>query len=400
MAIKWIKVENVKGLRYYEHTTRIYKKRKDRNFSLTYKLNGQTKTEALGWESDGWTVEKASAVMNELRQNQKTGQGPRTLAEKRELAQKQKKEEETQTKEEESKIITFSEVFEKYSIQAKQDKDAKTHENEVCIFKNWIAPDIEDKTMDEIVPDTLEQIKKKMSDAGRAVKTINHVLATIRQVFNYAINRDLYFGNNPVNKIKKPSSDNRRMRFLSKKESEILLEHLKESSHQLHDMALLSLHCGLRAGEIFNLTWNDVDFEHEILSIKDTKSGRNRSAIMTLDIKKMLAERKQNTDSGELVFSSNNGQKITEVSDTFTRIIDKLGFNNKVSDPRQKVVFHTLRHTYASWLAMSGVDLYTVQKLMGHSTISTTERYSHLAPDHLKKAVEKLESNYAYTKSK
>jgi integrase len=73
----------------------------------------------------------------------------------------------------------------------------------------------------------------------------------------------------------------------------IFCGHLKKSSPQLHDIALLSLHCGLRAGEIFSLTWNDVDFEHEVLSIKDTKSGRNRSAIMTPDIKNMLTERKK-----------------------------------------------------------------------------------------------------------
>ncbi|GHT93293.1 hypothetical protein FACS1894122_08290 [Alphaproteobacteria bacterium] len=72
-----------------------------------------------------------------------------------------------------------------------------------------------------------------------------------------------------------------------------------------------------------------------------------------------------------------------------------LGFNNGVNDDRQKVVFHTLRHTYASWLVMSGVDLYTVQKLMWHSTIAMTERYSHLAPDHLKKAVSMFEAHYA-----
>jgi site-specific recombinase XerD len=84
-----------------------------------------------------------------------------------------------------------------------------------------------------------------------------------------------------------------------------------------------------------------------------------------------------------------------EVSNTFAKIVEELGFNKKVSDDRQKVVFHTLRHTYASRLVMSGVDLYTVQKLMGHSTISMTERYSHLAPDHLKKAVKMLVANYA-----
>ncbi len=66
-----------------------------------------------------------------------------------------------------------------------------------------------------------------------------------------------------------------------------------------------------------------------------------------------------------------------------------LELNDGIDDPRQKVVFHTLCHTYAS-----GVDLYTAQRLMGHSTISMTERYSHLALDHLKKAVGMLEAKF------
>jgi site-specific recombinase XerD len=108
----------------------------------------------------------------------------------------------------------------------------------------------------------------------------------------------------------------------------------------------------------------------------------------------MFEERKQNLNSNGLVFSSSSGEKITEVSNTFAKIVEELNLNEEMSDNRQKVVFHTLRHTYASWLVMSGVDLYTVQKLMGHSTISMTERYSHLAPDHLKKAVKMFTANY------
>jgi integrase len=89
------------------------------------------------------------------------------------------------------------------------------------------------------------------------------------------------------------------------------------------------------------------------------------------------------------------------VSDTFARVIDELGFNNtgeftedaegnplpvKIQDRRQRVVFHSLRHTFASWLVMKGVPLYTVAQLMGHSTIIMTQRYSHLAPDSMRRA--------------
>jgi integrase len=204
----------------------------------------------------------------------------------------------------------------------------------------------------------------------------------------------LYSGDNPVSKVKKPSEDNRRSRFLSQEESITQLEELSKVSSTVHDIALISLRCGLRAGEIFKLTWNDVDFRNGTILIKDTKSGRNRNAITTKDIRDMLEKRRGLSTSG-LVFFSRTGEKITAVSDTFARAVERLGFNAGVTDRRQKVVFHTLRHTYASWLVISGADLYRVQRLMGHSTISMTERYSHLAPSHLKEAVDLMEKNIA-----
>jgi integrase len=74
-------------------------------------------------------------------------------------------------------------------------------------------------------------------------------------------------------------------------------------------------------------------------------------------------------DTGEIV-TNDNGEKIPV----------------KISDLRQRIVFHSLRHTHASWLVQRGTPLYEVAKLLGHSTIRMTERYSHLAPDSLRKA--------------
>ena len=202
----------------------------------------------------------------------------------------------------------------------------------------------------------------------------------------------MYHGDNPVSKVKKPSEDNRRVRFLSHEEADLLLNELVRVSPMLHNISLLSLHCGLKAGERFNLKWNDIDFANETILIKNTKSERNRKAITTKNVKTMF-EKMDKYDHTNIVFLSRKGEKTTEVSMSFDRAIDKLGFNKGIMARRQKVVFHTLRHTYASWLVMSGVDLYTVQRLMEHSTISMTERYSHLTSNHLKKAVSLMENS-------
>lgn len=69
-----------------------------------------------------------------------------------------------------------------------------------------------------------------------------------------------------------------------------------------------------------------------------------------------------------------------------------MGFNKNVSDPRQRVVFHTLRHTYASWLAEAGTDIYTIGKLLGHSTVQMSARFAHLGAGAMQEAVKRLPS--------
>ena len=73
-----------------------------------------------------------------------------------------------------------------------------------------------------------------------------------------------------------------------------------------------------------------------------------------------------------------------------------MGLNEGITDPRQKLVFHSLRHTYASWLVQGGEAVYTVQKLIGHSTLAMTERYSHLAPDHLRQAADRRDGKLGH----
>ena len=198
---------------------------------------------------------------------------------------------------------------------------------------------------------------------------------------------------NPAVKVKKPKIDNKRVRFLTHDEADNLLIELKSRSQQLHDMALISLHCGLRAGEIFKLTWGDIDLNNDIITVQG-KGNKTRPALMTEEVKELFITLPySDPEPHDLVFKDRHGVKIISVSNSFNRAVDELGYNKGISDGRHKVVFHTLRHTFASWLVQNGVDLYTVQKLMGHSTIAMTERYAHLAQDNLKSAVRKLEES-------
>lgn len=394
MAVTWVKT-NYPGVRFYEHATRKHGVQKDKYFAIRFQAGGKRREEGLGWSSEGWSAAKASQALAELKKAATTGEGACSLAEKRQKAEEKRQAEAEAHAQVERDNVTFGHVFlEDYFPIAKKNKAERSWQKEDQCYRLWIAPVLADKPIKDIVPIHLERIKKNMVDAGRAPRSIAYCLAVVRQVFNFARDHDLFAGVNPVTKVKKPSADNRRLRFLTHEEADRLLEALAERSPQVHDQALLSLHCGLRAGEIFALTWGDVDMERGVLALRDTKSGKTRVAIMTDAVRTML-EGRERGGHASLIFPARGGGKIVQVSDAFNRTVQALGLNDGVEDSRQKVVFHSLRHTFASWLVEQGVDLYTVKELMGHCSLSMTERYSHLSPDKMRRAVKTLEAGIA-----
>ncbi len=288
------------------------------------------------------------------------------------------------------KVVFEQFVREKYLPYA---KEKKSYSREETLFRLWILPVIGKKSLHNISPFDIEKIKKEMAKSDKSPRTIEYALAVIRQAFNKAIEWGVYNGINPATKVKRPKKDNRRVRFLTREEAEKLLDTLKKHSTQVYEMAYLSLYTGMRFGEIANLTWQDIDFQNDIITIKDPKNNTGRVAYVTQELKNMLMDkqrREKPENLNELLFKDTNGNKITKISHTFFRAVNKIGLNNNITDPRDKVVFHTLRHTFASWLAINGTPIYTIKELMGHKSLAMTERYSHLIPDIKREAVEGL----------
>ncbi|OEU68346.1 MAG: hypothetical protein BA863_02255 [Desulfovibrio sp. S3730MH75] len=389
---KWHKTK-FPGVRYREHETRKHGIQPDRYYSITYKYEGKTKSEAIGWASNGVKAQDASTIMGELKMNQAQGKFPQTLKQKKEMATAKLKKENEQQDAKHQAEITFNEVWAKhYAPQAQTNKSAKSWTREESLFRLWISPSIGNVPFVRVSPADLEKIKQAMSQKELSPRSIQYALATVRQGYNIAKNQDLFTGDNPVQKVKIPKSDNRRTRFLSEDEASQLLEKLKDNSNNIFLIALISLYCGLRAGEVRNLEWTDIDFANDMILIRDAKSGMARHAFMTKLVKKELRGLRKATQPKQIpVFSAKQGKRLYEISRAFSQAVEELNLNENLQDRRQKVVFHTLRHTFASWLVQRRTPLYTVAKLMGHSTLAMTERYAHLAPDNLRAAVTVLE---------
>ncbi|MBI5583494.1 MAG: site-specific integrase [Deltaproteobacteria bacterium] len=400
------------GVRYREHATRKHGIHPDRYFVIRYKQKGVSKEEGLGWASekgpDGkalWTAEIAAAKLAELKKAYKAGEGkPTRLSEARQVDQDRREREAAEKVRQEKENLTFGQFFhETYYPAAKRDKKRMSHLTEWGHFKNWIEPAIGAIPLKDIRPLHLERLKKTLMESReiwgangkkivqkpKSARTIEYIFATIRGAWNMARKHRLIEEDAPTKAVKKPKVENKRIRYLTTEEAHTLLEELLSQSPAVYRMAAISLYTGLRAGEVFGLKWKNLDRENGLLWIMDGKSGKSRPVYMPEAVHDLFQE--MTPDSPEdLIFPGPRGRPFPQVPRIFDRAVKKLGFNKGIEDRRERFTFHGLRHTAASFLIQSGVDLYTVKSILGHSTIALTERYSHLANDALKEAARKM----------
>jgi integrase len=165
---------------------------------------------------------------------------------------------------------------------------------------------------------------------------------------------------------------------------------IRKYSESTYRVALLSMHTGMRFGEIAGLLWQHVKVNQGYILVLDPKNTEGRTVYMNDAVKELFAAMEPGKPNS-LVFPSNRGTKMTSVSNTFTRAVETLGLNEGITDRRMKVVFHTLRHSCASWLANSGVDMQEVGKVLGHKSLTMTMRYSHINDSKVKNAMQLLD---------
>jgi integrase len=382
------------GVRVRESDSRRFQGKPDRYFTIRYTDNGKTVEEPVGWLSEGVTPAFCSQIRGQIVQNIRTGEGLQSLKAQRAAEDIQKQKDIDQKAVADRENILFWELVEPYLEWSKANK--KSWSVDAGAFKTHILPLLGNTPAKEIGVLSMERLKRTLLKTLAEASTA-YYLSLVGSVFYKAEAWGLFNGENPLKAASKSNrkymkiSDNKRLRFLSHVEADLLLEKLEAKDPQLHDICLLSLHAGLRAGEIFNLTWQDIDIQHGVINIRDPKNNDTRQAYITPQIKTLLEVRRPTKIiKSDLIFSSRKGKRLRQVSETFGRVVDGLGLNDGVEDAQNKLVFHSLRHTFASWLCLQGTSIFTVKELMGHKRIEMTMRYSHLLPDHKKEAVLQL----------
>lgn len=278
------------------------------------------------------------------------------------------------------KLSKAWDFYRKTTLNLLSDKSIKTEE------ARWkrIEKYFEDCHLKTITTLKVIEFKKHLFSSKLSPQSVRHCLSLLQRTIHKSQILDLYKGKIPY--FEMPKFDNKRSRFLSHDEAMQLLETLKNKSILWHDITYLALMTGLRAGEIFNIKPSNCDFNNNLLHIVDSKTKSNRIIPIKKDLKDILYKYYQ--EKREYIFMNRNNEKYTAVSKLFTRTVRANNLNQKNDDRRDKVVFHTLRHTFASWLIQKDVPLMVVGQLLGHSNIQMTMRYAHLGPNQGRSAIE------------
>lgn len=284
-----------------------------------------------------------------------------------------------------SKEITFKEFAEKFRRKHIRRRNRSYEKQEW--FLDGLIKYFGKRMMHEITVLEIDDYLEHRHE-GRSASTVNKDLAMLKCMYNRANEWGDMIDYHPAKSIKLLIENNERCRYLSDEEQERLLS---ACSGILRMIVLVALRTGLRWGEIVNLKWqqaprsNYVDFEHNTFFVHESlaKSKKSRYVPLAPSVKQALLDYPQRSETGYIFVNPKTDKRIVTLKKSFHKAL-KIA---KIEDFR----FHDLRHCFASDLVRKGVDLFVVQKLLGHSSPKMTMRYAHLGNNQLREAIRFLD---------
>ncbi len=232
-----------------------------------------------------------------------------------------------------------------------------------------------------------ENIGTRQQPRRRSPATVNRYLAALSKAFSVAVREWHWLTDNPVRRVSKEREAPGRVRYLSDDERKALLRACKQSAlTELHLIVLLALTTGMRRGELLGLRWPDIDLKRSLIVLQKTKNGERRSVPVLGEVATLLrSHAKVRRLDSDLVFAGASGRPVA-FDAAWYAALERAG----VEDFR----FHDLRHTAASYLAMSGATTPEIAAVLGHKTLAMVKRYAHLSDQHTGALVERMAQKY------
>ena len=353
-----------KNSKKYGSSIQLYHKvNGDISYYITYKdENNKLKRIKIGDKSKGITEPYCNQKRNEVINSVRLGA---------DVPIKHKK----------KKAILFGIVAEKYIEDLKLHAGENTVKDAKSKYTKHLKNVFENVAIDKIKPTDLEKLQKEKINL-LSPTTTNYIIEFVRTVINYGNKKDLCKIENPVTKVKRFKIDNNRERFLFQEEL-LELDKYLVNNKLLMLFVKLALTTGGRLETILHIQKKDIDFNNRIITLHDFKNKDTYKGFLTNDVIKLISEKFNTLKVNDFIVSL-NGEKFTsrQIQSRLKPILDKLyNIGLDIDDRKNRVVIHTLRHTFASHLAIQGTPIFTIQNLMNHRDIKQTMRYAKLAPD-------------------
>lgn len=296
----------------------------------------------------------------------------------------------------EEKNVKLSKLINLYESYAKNNKRSYNRDiYTLTLIANFFGQSC---IVQKITPKRVEDFKEYLITI-RKVKnsTINKYLRVLSKMFNLGIDNEI-ISKNPVSKVVKLKEDNHKIRYLTLKEEKRLFNEIergyevldkntrtKKISYPylyLKPIVTVALQAGMRKGEILNLEWDNINFEYGFIDLLKTKTNRPRKIPLSKELKELFYKMER---ISKYVFTNpKTGIAFKDITKSFKVVLEKAKIEN--------FRFHDLRHTVATRLVEKNMDLSVVKDILGHSKITTTQRYAHPVPQRKLDAVEILSS--------
>lgn len=277
---------------------------------------------------------------------------------------------------------TFAEMMERYLREVSVRKAPESClRDEQCA--DHLLPWFAEKLLCQVSSKLLAEYKVRRREEGAAPATINKELGMVRHAFNVAVREWEWCRESPMHRVAMEKVHNMRDRWLTVEEEKKLLI---AATQWLREIILFALHTGMRRGEILALQWQDVDLPRGVLVIMKSKNKERRTIPLNVRVFELLmGKQPKSIEPGALVFTTSCGTRMNG------RNLMR-AFYSALEDAKiENFTFHDLRHTFATRLVQEGVDLYKVQRLLGHKTPAMTQRYAHHCPESLRDGVAVLD---------
>lgn len=279
---------------------------------------------------------------------------------------------------------TFREMMDRYMAEHSIPNKASSEKDRSSL--THLLPFFGSYRISQIKPSRINEYKGKRRLEEASPCTINRELALMKHAYSLALKEWEWVHDNPVKKVSMEKEPPSRDRWLTDEEEETLLS---VSPLWLRPMILFAVETGCRRGEMLSLSWRSVDLSRRVITINRSKTGEKRSIPLTqlaVDVLKERENEKVRSIKEDLVFAYPPGKRVNPY--TLKSAFEKAMERAHIEDFR----WHDLRHTFASRLAQAGIDPYAIQRLMGHKSFSTTQRYAHHHVESLRRGIETLEA--------